>query len=92
MSQTITRPQIDQDLETAKPGRVVLYNCDCHSFDDVETMLVLATRCSSDVAKKHAWTVHTQGRAIVYHAVREDCEKVAAVLRSTGLQVEVDWD
>jgi ATP-dependent Clp protease adapter protein ClpS len=80
------------DEALAKPGRVILYNDDWHSFDDVIGQLIKATGCDEATAEGHAWTVHTQGRAQVFEGVRADCERVAMVLREIRLQVEVDWD
>jgi len=87
-------PDIDTDVESslAKPGRVILYNDDWHSFDDVIHQLIKATGCDEATAEGHAWTVHTQGRAMVFEGARRDCERVAQVLREIRLQVEVDWD
>ncbi|HTB34110.1 MAG TPA: ATP-dependent Clp protease adaptor ClpS [bacterium] len=85
-----TESATDQDL--AKPGRVILYNDDWHSFDEVIRQLMKATGCDEATAEGHAWTVHTQGRAQVYEGARGDCERVAKVLREIRLQVEVDWD
>lgn len=74
------------------PARVILYNDDWHSFDDVIQQLMKAIRCSAEEGERHAWIVHTQGRSKVYEGAREDCEKVAGVLREIRLHVEVDWD
>lgn len=92
MTQTIVKPELQEDTQTAKPARVLLYNCDCHSFEEVEAQLVLATGCTLETAQQHAWTVHHEGRAVVFQETRAACEKVAVVIRSIGLQVEVDWD
>lgn len=80
------------DLAAAKPARVILYNDDWHSFDDVILQVMKATGCSEPVAEAHAFTVHTQGRSQVFDGARQDCERVAGVLREIRLQVEVDWD
>ena len=90
----ISLPDIDSSVEgaLAKPGRVILYNDDWHSFDDVIDQLIKATGCDEATAEAHAWTVHTQGRAQVFEGARADCERVAGVLREIRLQVEVDWD
>jgi ATP-dependent Clp protease adaptor protein ClpS len=90
----ISLPDLDSRVEgsLAKPGRVILYNDDWHSFDDVIQQLIKATGCDEATAEGHAWTVHTQGRAQVFEGGRADCDRVAGVLREIRLQVEVDWD
>lgn len=81
-----------QDPKLAKPAWVILYNDDWHTFDDVAFQLVKAIACSLDEGYAFAEVVHTEGRARVYDGKREDCERVAGVLREIRLQVEVDWD
>lgn len=91
---TVALPDRETKLDPvlAKPARVILYDDDWHTFDDVIGQLVKATGCSEAVAEAHAWTVHTQGRSQVFEGPRADCERVAGVLREIRLQVEVDWD
>ena len=81
-----------QDEEAAKPARVILYNDDWHTFDEVIRQMVKATGCSAERGEEVAWTVHTQGRALAFEGPRGECEKVAGVLREIRLHVEVDWD
>jgi hypothetical protein len=44
------------------PWIVILYNCDCHTFQDVESILQKATGCSLEKAQAVALEVHTRGR------------------------------
>lgn len=83
---------VETEPKAAKPARVIVYNDDWHTFDEVILQLIKATGCDEATAEAHAWTVHTQGRAMVFSGAREDCERVAGVLREIRLQVEVDWD
>ena len=72
------------------PWVVILYNCDCHSFDEVILQLQKATGCSLEKAMEIALEAHTRGRAIAYTGAAVDCERAAGVLRSIRLQVETD--
>jgi ATP-dependent Clp protease adaptor protein ClpS len=72
------------------PYMVILYNCDCHTFEQVEQQLQKATGCNQEKAEAFAMEVHTQGRSVVYSGSDEECEKVANILRSIKLQVETD--
>lgn len=86
-------PTIDPELgppETDKPFVVILYNCDCHTFEEVEVQLQKATGCSLEKAEAFAMEVHTAGRSIVFGGSAEECERVANVLREIRLQVETD--
>jgi ATP-dependent Clp protease adaptor protein ClpS len=92
MTVTIEQPLGLAGAATAKPARVILYTDDWHTFDDVITQVVKARACDAAAAEVHAWRVHTEGRSLVFHGPRADCERVAGVLREIRLQVEVDWD
>ena len=70
--------------------RVIVYNDDIHTFDDVASQVSKATGCSYERGWRHAETVHYTGRDVVYHGSAQDSEKVANVLRQIRLQVEVD--
>lgn len=72
------------------PWIVILYNCDCHTFDDVIGILQKATGCSVEKAFAYALEVHTKGRSVVYSGSRDDCDKVASIIASIRLQVETD--
>lgn len=69
--------------------KVLLLNCDCHTFDDVEKQLIKATRCSLARARALSWEVHTRGSAVVYTGPRERCEAVSAILEDIRLVVQV---
>lgn len=95
-AETLTIPredlweQLSSSIETEGPYIVILYNCDCHSFDEVIRQMQKATGCSLEKGEAVAWEVHTQGRAIAYTGSEEDCERVANILREIRLQVETD--
>ena len=67
----------------------ILFNCSCHSFDEVERQLIKAIHCSLAQARKFSWEVHNAGKAVVYTGPRERCEAVAYVLEDIGLIVRV---
>ncbi|MBI4375144.1 MAG: ATP-dependent Clp protease adaptor ClpS [Elusimicrobia bacterium] len=82
--------------KTAKPDegvadewRTVLFNCDCHTFDEVERQLIKAIRCTLARARQISMEVHTKGSAVVYRGPRERCEAVAMMLEDIGLIVKV---
>ena len=91
MPATATRKQTEPTDSTRKgfSSKTILFNCDCHTFDDVETQLMKAIRCSLSQAKNFAMEVHTRGSAVVYSGHKERCEAVAMVLEDIGLIVKV---
>ena len=77
----------DPELE---PGwRVILFNCECHTFEEVEAVLIKAARCSLSQARAFSWEIHSKGSAAVYHGELEHCEAVADAIGAVGLLVKV---
>jgi len=72
------------------PWIVILYNCECHTFEDVEGILQKATGCSKSEAHAVAVEVDSKGRAICFSGSEEECDRVAAIIASIRLQVETD--
>lgn len=81
--------RVDDGAAAAGGWRTILFNCDCHSFDEVERVLISATRCTLARARQLSHEVHTKGSAVVYRGPRERCEAVADVIGRVGLQVKV---
>jgi ATP-dependent Clp protease adaptor protein ClpS len=84
----------DEVAETGIGGgegsKVYLFNCDCHTFDDVIAQLMKAVPGMTRVeAEELAWRVHSQGLAEVYRGGAPECERVAAILAEIGLIVQV---
>jgi ATP-dependent Clp protease adaptor protein ClpS len=96
VTETLTIPreglweQLSSGIETGGPYIVILYNCDCHTFDEVIGQMQKATGCSYEKGQEVANEVHTRGRAIAYTGSQEECERVANILREIRLQVETD--
>lgn len=88
-SAEVEKTEEPADTERDAGWHVVLFNCDCHSFDQVEAVLVKAVRCSLAQARAWSWEVHSKGSAVVYHGPLERCEAVADVIAAVGLQVKI---
>lgn len=72
-----------------EPWRAVLFNCDCHTFDEVEKIVMKAIRCTLSRARLISNEVHTRGSAVIHEGPKERCEAVADVVAAIGLRVEV---
>ncbi len=83
---------VDDDIGSrlGAPWKVVLYNDDIHTFDEVITQLQKALRCSQQRAENIAFEAHTRGKAIAYAGEFEDCFQVMGVLREIQLIVEIE--
>jgi hypothetical protein len=73
------------------PGwKTILFNCECHTFDEVERQLIKAVRCTLSQARRWSTEVDAKGFAVVYMGERERCEAAASVLAEIGLVVRVE--
>jgi ATP-dependent Clp protease adaptor protein ClpS len=76
--------------EGGSGSKVFLFNCECHTFDEVITQLLKAVPgMTRPLAEELAWRVHTTGLAEVYRGGASDCDRVARILGETGLIVQV---
>lgn len=87
-------PEVDVDVLEEEgidyPWRVILFNDEIHTFDEVIMQLIKATGCTTSKAEKIAWTVHTEGKATAYEGGFEDCFRVQGVLREIQLVTEIE--
>ena len=79
---------VEERLDT--PWRVILYNDNIHTFEEVIVQLVKAVRCSMEEAERFTWQVHTEGKAAVYEGTFEECFRVQGVLREIQLVTEIE--
>ncbi|MCX6180010.1 MAG: ATP-dependent Clp protease adaptor ClpS [Chlorobiales bacterium] len=77
------------DTDTLDAYRVVLFNDEEHSFDEVIEQIIKATQCSRQKAEKCTWEVHTRGRSIVYFGVMSSCLRVSSILEEIALKTEI---
>ncbi len=75
--------EVEELVETA--WRVVLYNDEVHTFEQVIVQLIKAIGCSMGTAEDMTWKVHLDGKALVFEGEFEDCLKVKSVLSEIGL-------
>ncbi len=71
------------------PWKVLLFNDEEHSFDEVILQVQKATGCSLLKASKITLEAHQKGKAAVYSGKFAECLKVAGILREIQLVVEI---
>ncbi|ASQ91528.1 Clp protease ClpS [Prosthecochloris sp. GSB1] len=69
--------------------RVILFNDDVHTFDEVIFQIIKAIQCSRTKAEKHTWEVHTRGRSLIYAGTLSACLKVSSILEEIDLRTEI---
>jgi ATP-dependent Clp protease adaptor protein ClpS len=86
-------PEVLSRVRQLRPHKVVVLDCQCHTFDDVEQALCqVIPGMTQTRANGHAWEIHTTGASVVATAPRERAEHFGGQLRRRGLRVKVELD
>lgn len=86
----IIEPEIEEETTVGLPFKVILYNDDWHSFDEVISQLIKAVRCSFEKARDFAFEVHVKGKAVVYNGQLNECLKVTSILEEIELHTQIE--
>ncbi len=81
--------EVEEDVAVGTISRVVLYNDDWHTFDEVIAQLIKATHCSFDEARDRAFEVHVKGKSIVFAGEMKDCLRVSSILEEIALNTQI---
>ncbi len=76
-----------EEIET--PWRVLLYDDDIHTFDEVIGQLTKALNCSNSYAEELTFQVHNMGQANVYEGTFEACFDINSTLKEIQLITEI---
>jgi ATP-dependent Clp protease adaptor protein ClpS len=79
----------DEEVSVGLLCRVMLFNDDWHTFDEVIFQLIKATGCTFEKARSYAYEVHVKGKCIVYNGEMKDCLKVSSVLEEIALSTQI---
>jgi len=92
-NQTLENPKvdinIDEDISIGLECKVILYNDDWHSFEEVINQLIKAISCPFEVARDLTFEVHVKGKALVFGGGMKDCLRVSSVLEEIALNTEI---
>ena len=84
-----TLPVQQQDLEeetsTQDPAKVILFNDNVHTFEEVTGQLIKALRCEA-----LTWEVHNSGKAVVYTGELSRCMEVSSILQEIELMTQIE--
>jgi len=84
--------ETEESVDTAlkEPAKVILFNDEVHTFEEVIIQIMRATGCDLTQAKILTWQVHNEGKAIVYHGEIVKCMQVSAVLEEIELMTQIE--
>ena len=89
-------PEETEEIATTEPAKVILFNDEVHTFDEVITQLIKATGCSQSKAEALAFEVHNNGKAVVFSGEMRSGDPVGYVAdisraRLLGWQPVTGW-
>ncbi|MBE0645494.1 MAG: ATP-dependent Clp protease adaptor ClpS [Bacteroidetes bacterium] len=94
MGAPLETPDIETEVTdgtaTDMPSKVILFNDNVHTFEDVIGQLQKAISCSRDKGEALAWEVHTRGRACVYTGEMNECLRVSGILEEIALHTQIE--
>ena len=73
----IEKETTDEHVGWMLPRKVVLHNCDCHTYEQVINALMKSLPLTYETAREYATLVDLTGAAVVYEGDVEKCELVA---------------
>jgi ATP-dependent Clp protease adapter protein ClpS len=82
---------IEDSTGTTDAAKVILYNDEEHTFDEVIIQLIKAIACSPEEAESIAWEVHSKGKAMVYEGEMPDCLRVSGILEEIALHTQIEF-
>jgi ATP-dependent Clp protease adaptor protein ClpS len=79
----------EETTDIGVESKVVLFNDEWHSFEEVIAQIIIATNCNFHTARGLTFEVHVKGKAIVFNGEIARCIKVSGILEEIGLLTEV---
>jgi ATP-dependent Clp protease adaptor protein ClpS len=83
-------PEETEEIATTEPAKVILFNDEVHTFDEVITQLIKATGCSQSKAEALAFEVHNNGKAVVFSGEMRRCVEVSGILEEIDLMTQIE--
>jgi ATP-dependent Clp protease adaptor protein ClpS len=83
-------PEPETLVEAGLSCRVILFNDDWHTFDEVIEQIIVATRCSYEHAEQCTLEVHHLGKAMVFEGQLDECIRVSSILEEIALLTQLE--
>ena len=80
----------EDEVITQEPAKVILFNDEVHTFDEVIVQLMKAIRCTQSKAEALAWEVHASGKAAVSSGEMIRCMEVSSILEEIKLMTQIE--
>ncbi|MEN9281712.1 MAG: hypothetical protein RL594_647 [Bacteroidota bacterium] len=83
--------EVEEAVALGFSARVVLFNDEEHTFDEVIVQIIRATGCSVERAELLTLEVHHTGKAIVFEGDVVDCLRVSGILEEIALRTQIQF-
>ena len=90
MQNPLQHEEKDTDVLVEQPAKVILFNDEIHSFDEVIGQIIKATGCDTTKAEALTWEVHNNGKAKVFEGLMNKCLMVSHVLEEIALNTQIE--
>ncbi|HEX9284958.1 MAG TPA: ATP-dependent Clp protease adaptor ClpS [Nitrospirales bacterium] len=85
-----TIEESDTGIDDELGARVIVYNCNCHTYQQVIDLLCKAVpKMTPQRAFELAYRIDHVGSSEVYEGPRKECEQIASILAGGGLRVAI---
>ncbi len=92
-NETLENPKldvnVDENISIGLAFKVILYNDEWHTFEEVINQLIKAVNCPFEVARGLTFEVHVKGKALVFNGDMKDCLRVSSILEEIALNTEI---
>jgi ATP-dependent Clp protease adaptor protein ClpS len=90
LQRPLQQEEDNTDVLVEQPAKVILFNDEVHSFDEVIGQIIKATGCETTKAERLTWEVHTSGKAMVFEGQMDNCLKVSHTLEEIALNTQIE--
>ncbi|MCO5252092.1 MAG: ATP-dependent Clp protease adaptor ClpS [Candidatus Kapabacteria bacterium] len=81
----------DVNTDIEQPAKVILFNDEWHTFDEVINQILKAVKCTRDKAELLTLEVHNTGKACVFEGEMSDCLSVSSILEEIALHTQIEF-
>ena len=79
----------EEETSIGMPFKVILFNDEVHTFEEVIVQLIKAVGCSFKEGRSFAFEVHVKGKALVFGGDLPSCLKVTSILEEIALHTQI---
>ena len=87
---TLSDSATAEETKIQPPAKVLLFNDEAHTFEEVIYQIMKATACDQTKAEALTWEVHHTGKAMVFEGAMPDCLRVSGVLEEIALHTQIE--